>query len=362
MPNMPGDLSIVTDLFDLIPTSNGGTAEIGGLWAVDRQALIAEVSAQIVIFQTIKGRPVIDGVIDPDGGTLKLMNQLAAAPSPGGPRIVPAPAEFPENPGPVVLKVADVSTMSGTGVLRPTIVHAEYVRRLVRIDESSINWFGVVVPSSGGRDGSTPHIHFTPTPIQHPCYDNDYDSFGGGWWSLWDRYTDIVGGQLAASGANQVLVIPFYQTAQQYNLGDFLSNWRELVSAVVTQAICSIDALRLRDAFTFGRILSSSFSNGWVAHRQFYDQAMSAASMTDVLFDLDGQAASPSSSNWRPQKGIKYLDRASPTGTNPVARNWYVGGRWKLFAAMYGKQYYTHEWCFKYLLYHGLWQWDQSAS
>jgi hypothetical protein len=61
MPNRPDDLATVTELFDRIPFSKGGTQEIGGLWAAERTALIAEVTAEIVRFQTMNSRPVADG-------------------------------------------------------------------------------------------------------------------------------------------------------------------------------------------------------------------------------------------------------------------------------------------------------------
>jgi hypothetical protein len=358
MPNRPPDVAVITDLFDRIHVANGGTAEIGGLWATDRAMLIAEVTAQIIVFQTANKRPVIDGVVDPGGGTLKLMNQLAASPSPtpaGGitATVVPAPGNWPEQVGPVGIFVADVSTMPGLGTIDPTVVNSSYVRRLVRVDGSSINWFGVVLPLSGAQTlGTIPHINFTPTPIQGGYQDATYDSFGG-WGQLWADYTSVIGGQMAASGADQVLVIPFYRTSQQRNLGDFLLNWREVVAAVVTAAIIDVDPLRLRDKFTFDRIVSSSFSNGWVAHLEFNTKAVGAGAATDVLFDLDGVAGG---SNWRPPNGVIYLNRQSPS-PNPVGgRHWYVGGRWgSKFAALYGGNLNGHAASRNHLLYHGLW-------
>src|SRR5262245_60066120 len=74
MPNQTRDLNTVTGLLDRIPVSKGGSAEIGGVWSTDRNALITEIAAQITVFQTVNQRKVIDGVIDPRGGTLQLMN------------------------------------------------------------------------------------------------------------------------------------------------------------------------------------------------------------------------------------------------------------------------------------------------
>jgi hypothetical protein len=162
-----------------------------------------------------------------------------------------------------------------------------------------------------------------------------------------------LGGQVAASGAEQVLVIPFYRTNQQKDLGDSLTNWPEVVSAVLTAAMDSVDPLFLRNTFTFDRIVSSSFSNGWVAHQNFHTQAVGAANMTDVLFDLDGVAGG---SHWQPAKGVIYQNRQPPVRRNPVGNNWFVGGRWDDFKSIYGGSVNGHAASRNHLLYHGLWQ------
>jgi hypothetical protein len=253
--------------------------------------------------------------------------------------------------GPFGIYVADPGTLPGRGVIDVTVVNSAYTRRLVRVEGSSITWFGVVMPND--VPGTVPHLNFTPTPIQGHYYDNTYDSFGG-WGQLWDDYTSVIGGQLAASGADQILIIPFYRTAQAGNLGDFLSNWREVVSAVATAAIDSVDPLRLRDSYRFDRIVSSSFSNGYVAHQQFNLKAAGAGAMTDVIIDLDGQAGG---SHWRPSNGVIYLNQAVPGAMNPVGgMHWYVGGRWSSkFTPLYGGRTNTHAACRNHLLYHALW-------
>ena len=80
LPNQTEDLETITDLFDRIAFSDGGTREIGGLWATDRNALIAEITAEIIRFQTMHGFQKPDGAIDRGGRTLRLMNQLASEP------------------------------------------------------------------------------------------------------------------------------------------------------------------------------------------------------------------------------------------------------------------------------------------
>jgi hypothetical protein len=358
MPNLKKDLDTITELFDRIPVARGGSMELGGVWATERDALIAEVTAQIVAFQTANARPVIDGVVDPNGGSLRLMNQLAVGPSPVPPnvginaQVVDPPNGLPEAMGPFGIYVTDINRMQGTGPITPAVVTAEYTRKLVRVDGSSIIWFGVVLPTFGGAFlGGIPHINFTPTPIQGGYSDSTYDSFAG-WGKLWDDYTSIIGGQVAASFAEQIVVFPFYKTSQQRALGSFLSDWKECVGAAVTAAINAFDPLFLRDTYTFDRIVSSSFSNGWVAHQQFNLNASGAASATDRIFDLDGIAGG---SHWVPSNGIIYRNRTSPINANPVGNVWYVGGRWsKEFAALYGGNLNTHAACRNHLLYHGM--------
>jgi hypothetical protein len=353
MPNRPADIDTVTGLFDRIRVAQGGSAEIGGLWPTERNALILEVTAQIVTFQTVNVRPVIDGVIDRDGGTLRLMNQLAFNPAPGGfsATAVPAPGGLSESVGPIGIYVADVGLMAGSRPIQPMVANASYVRKLVRVEGSSINWFGVVFPSASKGQGSVPHINFTPSPWQGGYQDGTYDSFTA-WSKLWDDYTSVIGGQIAASGADQILVIPFYRNSQARHLGDFLVNWQEVIAAVVTAALNSIDPYMLRDTFTFNRIVSSSFSNGWVTHHAFNTQAASAAAATTILFDLDGVAGG---SNWQPSNGVIYRNRPSPMNTSPVGSVWYVGGRWgNRFAQLYGWNMNTHACCRNHLLYHGL--------
>ncbi len=355
MPNTATDLAIVTDLFDRILYRQGGTAEIGGLWATGRTLLIDEVTAQIIVFQTVNHRPKVDGVLDPNGGSIQLMNQLAAEPPPVqvAAAVVPAPDGYGEEQTDVPQIVAEVNSVAGLGPLRPITVKGTYVRKLVRVDGSSIKWFGVVIPksSSGKTLGSVPHLNFTPTPIQGGYSDANYDTFGG-WGRLWLDYTGVIGGQMAASGVDQIVVLPFYRTSQAANLGDFLDNWQDVVSGVLTAAINSVDPLRLWDTFTFDRIVTSSFSNGFVAHLNFQSHAAGAAGMTDVLFDLDGVAGG---SHWRPAKGIIYQNRTAPR-SNPAGNVWYVGGRWSgQFAKFYppgGMN--THACCRNHLLYHGL--------
>jgi hypothetical protein len=347
MPNNQGDLRTVTGLLDRIPLTDGGTAATPRLWSSDRSILIAQVTATIATFQTVNRRPVVDGVVDPGGGTLRLMNQLAA-PGPVTATVVigDVDSQFWE--------VADPASLDGTDPLRPLPISPPLTRKLIEVDGTSIKWFGVVVPlsQSGAIAGGVPHIFFTPSPNQNGYNDGeDYnDNFTTEWYGLWDKYTSIIGSQLIASGAPQILVIPFYQTSQLGNLGSFLANWREVISGVLTTAISSIDPLFLRDTFQFDEIFTSSFSNGIYTHQNFNTRGAGVASMTRRAFDLDGQAAH---SHWRPNRAVVYSSRPVPPGsTNPEGTLWRVGGRFAQFLPFYPSTS-EHNLC-PFLLLHGL--------
>jgi hypothetical protein len=343
MPNTQADLRTITGLLDRIPLENGGTAATPRLWSTDRTVLITQVTAAIVAFQTANNRSVIDGVVDPGGGTLRLMNQLAA----------PAPVDATVVQGDQnsqLWVVAEPSSMPGTAALRSRDISPQLTRKLVSVTGTSIKWFGVVVPldGSGGIIGGAPHIFFTPSPWQGGYNDNTYDQFAR-WNGLWDKYTSAIGSQLVVSGAPQILVIPFYRNSQSGQLGDFLNNWREVVAAVVTAVIHDIDPLFLRSTYRFDHIFSSSFSNGIVTLQNFHTRATGAAGMTRMAFDLDGQA---SGSNWRPSPGQSYRNTPAPRGVNPSGMDWHVGGRFAQLRPRYPGTS-DHNLC-PFLLLHGL--------
>jgi hypothetical protein len=344
LPNLPADLKTVTELFDLIPMVNGGTSEMSGLWNSDRNILIEQLAIAITAFQTKNALRVIDGAIDPGGATIKLMNQLAAP--------EPIVIDFlTQETTEVFWAVAEPSSLFGTTPLRVREIQRPINRFLISVsDNSSIKWFGVVIPdvSADLLANCVPHIFFTPSPWQGGYQDNTYDDFTQ-WNPLWIKYTGAIGSQVVESGVSQILVIPFYKNSQSGNLGDFLTNWRAVITAVITGVINLIDPTVLRDKFEFDHIYSSSFSNGIVTHQNFNTRAVGADSMTIAGIDLDGQAAG---SNWRPRSGISYRNTAAPRGVNPSGSDWFVGGR---FAQL--RPFYTgstdHNLC-PFLLLHGL--------
>ncbi len=351
--NQAQDVATVVDLFDRILSTVGGTSDIPGTWPTDANILVAGLAELIGVFQQMHGLPVVDSVIDPFGKTLMLLNQLAVDPP-----VTPFMSGFGNSFEIDMISrskvIADPPSLPGNAPLKPVSVPVNYSRRLVGVMGSSIKWYGVVLPTHVGSDVATaqPHIFFTPTPEQGGYLDGNYDNFAG-WAGLWDSYTTSIGGQLSASGVNQVLVIPFYKMSQKFDLGIFLNHWQDVVSKVVTIAVNDINPYYLPGPFTFQTIVTSSFSNGAAAHRNFHDKGAGVANMTTVLFDLDGQA-STEGANWQPAGAVTYRN-LFPGGANPVGSKFFVGLRWGDFdKAGINAVNRSHGACSAFLLTHGL--------
>jgi hypothetical protein len=343
LPNKASDVLVITALLDRIPLIKGGTAATPRLWSPTQPVLIPQVAAAIFAFQTANRMAKCDSAVDPGGSTLKLMNQLA------GPAPVAATVVSGDENSQLWV-VADPSSMPGVEAIRTRDISPTLTRKLVRVTGTSIKWFGVVLPknAAGTLSGGSPHVFFTPAPWQGGYQDGTYDQFAA-WNGLWDKYTSIMGSQLAASGAPQILVIPFYTNAQSGKLGDFLNNWKEVLSAVLTAAINSVDPLFLRDTYQFQNIYSSSFSNGITSLQNFHTKGAGAADMTRMVYDMDGQA---SGSQWRPGNGVIYLNTRAPNSVNPSGQKWYVGGRFAQMRPRYAGTI-DHNLC-PFLLLHGL--------
>lgn len=347
--NQAQDVASVIGLFDRVLSSVGGTSDIPGTWPTDPYTLITGLADLIRAFQARHKLPVIDSVIDPYGKTLKLLNQLAVDAT--NSLFIGETPGFETNNISASVDFADPASLPGSKPLVAVTAQVNYSRRLVGVLGCSIKWFGVLLPSHVDftTDTVQPLIFFTPSPLQGKYYDGDYESFKT-WTKLWNGYTEKIGGLMCAAGVKQVLVIPFYRTRQRFDLGDFLLQWKDIVSMVVTAAVSDIHPYALGAPFAFDSIVTCNFSNGAAPHRNFQEQGAGVGNATSVLFDLDGRA-SYEGANWSPAGGIAYRNQ-TPGPVNPTANTFYVGGRFANFGAEHVTM--AHRSCNRFLLAHGL--------
>src|SRR5688572_19220864 len=173
LPNRAEDLGKIRDLFDTIPTDAGGTRDSEGFWATQRELLIPQLTGHILTFQSTQTGLTADGAIDPGGNTLKRMNALSQGGGGGvvvGIRAQAVPVlnpKYPELGLNRTFETVNPSSVPGTKPLEPLGGQVSYLRKLVRVDNCSIKWFGVLFKwtDSGGGPAFTskePHVFFTP--------------------------------------------------------------------------------------------------------------------------------------------------------------------------------------------------------
>ena len=171
-PNKDDDLRKIRNLFDMIPTENGGRRDSNTTWATERMMLIAEVVAQITLFQTVNTGLTVDGAVDPRGNTLKRMDALASS-SGGGvqigihARVVPVMHGYSEIGMNQLFQTVNPSSVFGNGQLEVLTGQISYIRRLVRVENCSISWFGVLLKFSdlGAFFAREPHVFFKSSPV-----------------------------------------------------------------------------------------------------------------------------------------------------------------------------------------------------
>lgn len=283
MPNRAEDLDEITDLFDRIAFAEGGTREIGGMWASERTALIAEVTTEIVRFQTVQKRPKVDGVIDPGGGTLKRMNELASEP-----RLKPLLTALPGDPG--------WEDWGHTDLL--PLTHAKVPETMWEMA-----FGGAAAPRAMATRGyvchgslGTPHVGIGwpagTVPSAYLLYfHHSIGQEGGDYASADTRFKKGIGDymvgrmkgldQIARSGKNVCLVVP---EPTFFGQGVFASD-----DAAVTRVLKQIDGeLNGGTERELPPLLVASYSDGLERLDQFMNRCKGLAGRVKAIYDFDG--------------------------------------------------------------------------
>lgn len=310
MPNTQADLAIVTDLFDRIPVSNGGSAEIAGVWSDNREALIAEVTDQIIKFQQANGMAKGDGVIDPGGRTLKLMNQFAAdrlvTPMAGDPAWEDwGYKDLPQLSNSKAPEITWEFTYGPPGQPRAMNTRAYECDKGLGIPHIGIAWpAGVTQPSayliyfhhSIGQEGAD----YAAAGVRFKKGIGDY---------LIGRMKGM--DQIAYSGKNVCMVVPEPTFAGQ---GAFENNEK-----LVTEALKEIDAdLGAGETRDLPPLLVASYSDGLGRLNNFMNSCPNLRKAVRAVYDFDGlyvgRYAGITGMNWAKggAKVFRYVGNSSP--------------------------------------------------
>jgi hypothetical protein len=310
MTNTQRDLGIAVDLFDRIPVANGGSAEIAGVWSTNRDALIAEVTAQVLVFQTANARPVIDGVIDPGGGTLKLMNKLAAdrliTRMPGDPAWEDwGHKALPQLSHDKVPEIVWELTFGSSGTQRPMSTRAYECDAALGTPHVGIGW-----PTSVTRPAAY-LIYFHHSIGQEAA---DYAAAGVRFKKgIGDYMIGRMKGldQVSLSGKDVCLVVPEPTFGGQ---GVFETN-----EALVTEVLKEIDAdLGGGQSRDLPPLLVASYSDGLGRLNNFMSSCPNLRRLVRGVYDFDGMLVSRFSgitlSNWAQggAKVFRYCGNSSP--------------------------------------------------
>ena len=277
MPNTLADLAIVTDLFDRIPVDNGGSAELAGVWSNNRDALIAEVTDQIITFQTKNGMKVVDGVLDRSGATLKLMNKLASdrllTPMQGDPAWEDwGWTGLPQLAHSKVPEIDWELTFGGSG-LRAMNTRAYACDKAMGTPHVGVGWpAGVTKPSAY-------LIYFHHSIGQEAA---DYASGGVRFKKgIGDYLIGRMKGmdQIALSGKNVCMVVPEPTFGGQA----FETNEK-----LVTEALREIDADLTGETRDLPPLLVASYSDGLGRMNSFMVNCPKLRSTVKAIYDFDG--------------------------------------------------------------------------
>lgn len=308
----PDDQLKVIELLDRISPANGGQS---GVWSTPRpgarysppSALVAAIKLFQQRWQPGGDIPKVDGVVDPDGATLRKMDALAGAPSvplpvgPGGtnPDLIHGMLVEQMNPDatvPVVEKRTVLAPyIADFPAAQVPIVGVFYPFRFRIEKDGRYYWVGVAA-SPLTSDFTQAQIYIHPTPTQGEvtvATVGDYPRFAGGWKKIW-RYLPTIGAQMAAVRPI-LLIVPFMpdparNAESPWNI--FATRPAETLSAIVTATHREL-AARLpitgpRQPHVLSRIGVASYSSG-IYFQQASLNMLAGTGLVAETFDFDSR-------------------------------------------------------------------------
>jgi hypothetical protein len=243
-------------------------------------------------FQKFQQLAVTDGRVDPNGKTLKRMNELLGGgviPSIG---TVAAGGLRPmrEFSG-MALEVYRASfTPIEDSLTKDMVFQWSTVLGAGRIyyfelDENVVpKWFGALVPD-GLTQFDKPHIFFHPTPMQAGYHDAQYQKLGS-FHKIFHYLSDDMGSQVCASNTGRVLIMPLMTQGAAGTCGIFPQRWEGIVSQMLGMLKAG-DMSPAAPPVSISSVVVSSFSSGITYSHAFRSKAQLGDRLAGVI-DLDG--------------------------------------------------------------------------
>jgi peptidoglycan hydrolase-like protein with peptidoglycan-binding domain len=257
---------------------------------------IGGLAEAIRSFQTFQKLPARDGRVDPNGSTIKRINEIL---NPGLNPPFPVPT-LPGNTGTIrpLTPDSNMATVINKTVWAPleNSLRTEWVFRwggvmgkgkvhYFELDENvAPNWFAVLVPD-GVTSFEKIHIFFHPTPGQVKTAngvqvfpDANYQTKKG-WSGIFHYMSDDFAVQFCAANSGRVLIMPVLNQASAGSCGILPARWESLISQMLTQIASK--------PVVISSVVVSSFSSGITYSAAFRSKANLGGKLHRII-DLDG--------------------------------------------------------------------------
>lgn len=250
---------------------------------------IGGLAEAISSFQGFQKLPRRDGRVDPNGSTIKRINEIL---NPGLNPPFPVPT-LPGNTGAIrpltaqpnmattVNKVAWIPipfSLQSEWVIKWSAVQGNGKVHYFELDEDVVpNWFAVLVPNNVTSFDKI-HIFFHPTPAQAGYVDARYKTKTG-WSGVFHYMSDDFAVQFCGAQTGRILIMPLMTQGAAETCGIFPARWESLVTQMLGQ-ISSSPA-------TISSVVVSSFSSGITYSAAFRRNAGLGGRLRGII-DFDG--------------------------------------------------------------------------
>ena len=289
--NLAQDVAAITAALVAVGPTRGGTR--------GPAASLTELTQAIQNFQEHERRfqrlKIVDGRVDPNGSTLRCINNCLAG---NGPALQPPPGAgggtltFLQGRPDLSRTVIDCTAKSPV----ESSLTSDYLFDWTKVvgqgkiyyfqmtDDVVPKWYGVLVPA-GTTSFNRIHLFFHPTPNQAGYNPATYFSLGN--WSNILRYLwNPMGAAFCAAATGRVLIMPLMTDSVAMTCGILAGRWEELFSQMLSM-VQADEGAALGARVQITSVVVSSFSSGIIFSHHFRQLGGLGSRLSGVI-DFDG--------------------------------------------------------------------------